>query len=434
MSWFNHIVERLAGLGHSPTAPAPGEPQPPEMVAATHMKRFWVSFVLLNGGNPNPQEIPPPAGVSGWWSRDCAISGSCIVDVVVDTTDGDLQKIKELLRRVWGIRGFISMELKDRWWVPPADVYPLDSFDLGMMVRLRGDAALKQPHATNTSSGPANVEWAERGTPPGGYLNPCRLVDERGETYWMLKNEASGEIITYGNCRTRALAKDRLWRAYEEQYGAMREALETAEITPLPSPTEHPNGLHGRYIVTKADGTSVDPRSQYFVLQYAMYDGADPAHVDACRAAVRAYIHRIHTNPDGMHLWQMIEELEQRLGATGATANPPCRANDMPQTLSELPECVAPVWIVTDSGELGVYVNGAAHTMYKGLSLSVVPSQRIRMIGKREFGESVVAPQAHNSSSLTPYVTPIQEAARLPLDSLYLWRPYSDWRDHNAGT
>jgi hypothetical protein len=52
--------------------------------------------------------------------------------------------------------------------------------------------------------------------------------------------------------------------------------------------SENPAGLHLRYIVTKASGEPVDPRARYFVLRFDRH-GDDPAHVAACRKALRVY-------------------------------------------------------------------------------------------------------------------------------------------------
>ena len=50
---------------------------------------------------------------------------------------------------------------------------------------------------------------------------------------------------------------------------------------PLPSASDNPNGLHQKYIITRADGEPVDPKAVYFVLRL---DG-DHAHNQASRVA-----------------------------------------------------------------------------------------------------------------------------------------------------
>ncbi|WOO40391.1 hypothetical protein [Rubellicoccus peritrichatus] len=56
----------------------------------------------------------------------------------------------------------------------------------------------------------------------------------------------------------------------------------------VPTKEENPNGLHQKYVVTKADGSSVDPDAEYFVLRLD-YKGGDVSHVRACRAALSMY-------------------------------------------------------------------------------------------------------------------------------------------------
>ena len=52
---------------------------------------------------------------------------------------------------------------------------------------------------------------------------------------------------------------------------------------------ENPNGLHGRYIVTKASGEPVDERAIYFVLRLDQHgdDYADRAQADGGRSGGR---------------------------------------------------------------------------------------------------------------------------------------------------
>lgn len=56
----------------------------------------------------------------------------------------------------------------------------------------------------------------------------------------------------------------------------------------LPTKEENPNGLHQKYIVSKADGTPIDKDAIYFVLR--VDDGAkDQGHLEACREALFTY-------------------------------------------------------------------------------------------------------------------------------------------------
>lgn len=56
----------------------------------------------------------------------------------------------------------------------------------------------------------------------------------------------------------------------------------------IPSQQENPHGLHGRYKIEKLNGEPIDPRAVYFVLRLDGF-GNDPAHIQACRAAAKAY-------------------------------------------------------------------------------------------------------------------------------------------------
>lgn len=56
----------------------------------------------------------------------------------------------------------------------------------------------------------------------------------------------------------------------------------------MPTKEENPDGLHGRYVISKADGSPVDPDAVYFVLRLDS-GGSDHKHVAACRAALEAY-------------------------------------------------------------------------------------------------------------------------------------------------
>jgi hypothetical protein len=77
-------------------------------------------------------------------------------------------------------------------------------------------------------------------------------------------------------------------------------------VSALPSAADNPNGLHQRYIVTKADGAEVDPKAVYFVLRIDNY-GHDVEHVLACRKAALAYADRVEEYQS--HLTQVGQEL-----------------------------------------------------------------------------------------------------------------------------
>lgn len=76
----------------------------------------------------------------------------------------------------------------------------------------------------------------------------------------------------------------------------------------FPSVNENPDGLHGRYAIAKANGQPVDPRAMYFVLRLDGL-GSDPAHIAACRRAIREYVLHIREF-NVQHLWKLADDLE----------------------------------------------------------------------------------------------------------------------------
>lgn len=101
----------------------------------------------------------------------------------------------------------------------------------------------------------------------------------------------------------------RLWEPIEE-----KEEVRVVDIDMrAPLPTEPCDGLYGRYLVLKSDGTPVHPSSFYFVLRL---DGAqkDPVHMDACHAAAWAYAQMV----SGTHLDQVGADLMERVSSIPA--------------------------------------------------------------------------------------------------------------------
>lgn len=84
----------------------------------------------------------------------------------------------------------------------------------------------------------------------------------------------------------------------------------------IASAEQNPEGLHRRYIVSRADGSPVDPSAVYFVLRLDS-GGSDATHIAACRAAARAYWEFIRLNDPhgslgflGADLQMMVEAME----------------------------------------------------------------------------------------------------------------------------
>jgi len=82
------------------------------------------------------------------------------------------------------------------------------------------------------------------------------------------------------------------------------------------SRTVNPDGLHLKYIVTKADGSSVDPDAQYFVLRL------DPKakHREAAIVAIMAYADAIEDDLPSLaaELRQMYEPSQDTVPTAGA--------------------------------------------------------------------------------------------------------------------
>lgn len=55
----------------------------------------------------------------------------------------------------------------------------------------------------------------------------------------------------------------------------------------LKTKEENPNGLHLKYIISKADGSKIDPSAEYFVLR--LDEKGDKEHVEASKVAILAY-------------------------------------------------------------------------------------------------------------------------------------------------
>jgi hypothetical protein len=77
-------------------------------------------------------------------------------------------------------------------------------------------------------------------------------------------------------------------------------------MSKLPTQEENPNGLHGRYIVSKTSGEPVDERAEYFILRLDEF-GSDPNHIIACRRAAVTYAKEIYP-----HIPQLAEDLVKR--------------------------------------------------------------------------------------------------------------------------
>lgn len=71
--------------------------------------------------------------------------------------------------------------------------------------------------------------------------------------------------------------------------------------------SETKKGLYGKYIITRLDGTPIDPENEYFILKVA--GNGDPEHMKACRAAVLKYAEEIKD-----HLPELSKDLIDKYG------------------------------------------------------------------------------------------------------------------------
>lgn len=78
-------------------------------------------------------------------------------------------------------------------------------------------------------------------------------------------------------------------------------------MSAIPAKADNPNGLHQRYIITKADAEPMDPMATYFVLRLDNM-GRDGLHIAACRAAARAYADFVQSGA-APHLAKVGEQL-----------------------------------------------------------------------------------------------------------------------------
>ena len=80
----------------------------------------------------------------------------------------------------------------------------------------------------------------------------------------------------------------------------------------IQSKDANPRGLHQRYIVTKADGSPIDPKATYFVLRLDS-NGTDAGHIAACRCAAKEYAENapVHLKVMAKELLDLVESLDK---------------------------------------------------------------------------------------------------------------------------
>jgi hypothetical protein len=109
---------------------------------------------------------------------------------------------------------------------------------------------------------------------------------------------------------------------YEFYYGDAH-AVGSAQLSQLvsaggspPDPYQDrlpaPPGLYDRYVVTKTDGTPIDPRAVYFVLRLDGH-GHDREHIESCRRAAKNWCYGApaHLRQVAVDLFEKIEQLQK---------------------------------------------------------------------------------------------------------------------------
>jgi hypothetical protein len=87
-------------------------------------------------------------------------------------------------------------------------------------------------------------------------------------------------------------------------------------MSAIPKIRDNPNGLHQRYTVTKNNGEAVDPMATYFVLRLDGM-GRDLCHIEACRAAARAYAEAVRPIPHLCKIGEQLRNLVDNLESMG---------------------------------------------------------------------------------------------------------------------
>lgn len=73
----------------------------------------------------------------------------------------------------------------------------------------------------------------------------------------------------------------------------------------LKSKKENQNGLHNKYVISRTDGTPINPNNVYFILK--LEGEGDQIHMKACRKAVLKYADEIES-----HIPQLAKDLRER--------------------------------------------------------------------------------------------------------------------------
>ena len=73
----------------------------------------------------------------------------------------------------------------------------------------------------------------------------------------------------------------------------------------LKSKKENPNGLYNKYVISRTDGTPINPENVYFILK--LEGEGDSIHIEACRKAVLKYADEIE-----LHIPLLAKDLRER--------------------------------------------------------------------------------------------------------------------------
>ncbi len=109
-------------------------------------------------------------------------------------------------------------------------------------------------------------------------------MDDVNEQRWQALKDAR-DLSEYLGDVILEQALDNLLHLIAERNPRVKHAKKR-ELKPLPEADESVDGLHKKYIISKANGTPVDESAEYFVLR--LDENGDPKHVAACRDAIIA--------------------------------------------------------------------------------------------------------------------------------------------------
>lgn len=150
------------------------------------------------------------------------------------------------------------------------------------------------------------------------------------------------------------------------------------------------NGVYGKYIIRRTDGTEIDPNDEYFVLK--VKGSGDPKHIESCRQALLAYAKEIQS-----YLPDLAHDIDMRYGdypVKNSHSPTISKTETVPDTLQEgdyATRLTRNEWESITKGKFPFYsfsTNGGIVYKYGQLSYRVFKDEDyngVNNIGKLEF-------------------------------------------------